>query len=348
MRKALYLLTGAAGFLGSNISRNLIAQGKSVRALVLPNDPAKAGIPSDVEVVTGDLLSNDSLEKFFNTPADTDIIVIHCASMVTLSPDYNQKVYEVNVQGTKNIIDKCVEYCAKKLVYVSSTSVIPELPKGHMIKEVESYNPHVVIGFYAKSKAEATQLVVDAVKRGLDASVVFPSGICGPNDYAYGYITNLIIDYIAGKIPAGIDGSFNTVDVRDLADGIIACAEKGRSGEGYIMSNSKVSMHDLYKSISKASGSREVKLIIPVPIAKVIAAQSTVVSKLNRKPSLLTSFGIYNLVRNNDFSSEKAKRELGYRVRSFDETIKDTVLWLKKEGKLPAKCPSRNPTSYGA
>ena len=338
MKKTIYLLTGAAGFLGSNISRTLIGQGKKVRAFVLPNDPAISQVPPEADVVTGNLLDINSLEKFFSTDAGAEIIVIHCASMVTVTDGYNKKLYDINVHGTRNIIDKCIEYKVKKLVYVSSTSAIPELPQGQTIKEIDYYDHNAVVGFYGKTKAEASQLVMDAAKySGLDASIVFPSGICGPNDYAYGYYSNAIMDIVAERMPAGIAGSFNAVDVRDLADGIIACTEKGRRGEGYILSSDIVTIDDIFELVTKYTGAKRVTTILPLSVAKGIAYFSEAYGKLTHTETALTSFAVYNLARNNSFSCEKAAVELGYKTRTFDETIRDTIIWLEAEGKLQLK-----------
>jgi len=338
MKNTIYLLTGAAGFLGGNISRTLINQGKKVRALVLPNDPAISQVPPEVKVITGNILDISSLNKFFSVGMDTEIIVIHCASMVTVTDGYNKKLYDINVHGTRNILDKCIEHKVKKLVYVSSTSAIPELPHGQTIKEIDYYDHNAVVGFYGKTKAEASQLVMDAVKyTGLNASIVFPSGICGPNDYAYGYYSNAIMDIVAEKMPAGIAGSFNAVDVRDLAEGIIACTEKGRKGEGYILSNDIVTIDDIFELVTKYTGAKRVTAILPLTAAKGIAYFSEAYGKFVNKETALTSFAVYNLARNNTFSSEKARRDLGYKTRSFDETIRDTIIWLDAEGKLMLK-----------
>ncbi|GHV78439.1 epimerase [Spirochaetia bacterium] len=335
MTKRLYLLTGAAGYLGSNISRSLIARHKDLRVLVLAGDPGAKRVPQEAEIITGDLLDDDSLNKFFAASEDTELIVIHCASMVTVSPELTSKLYAVNVTGTKNIINKCIQHRVKKLVYVSSTGAIPELPKGQTIHEVTAFDPRAVVGGYGKTKAEATQLVLDAVREhGLDASIVFPSGISGPNDYGNGYFTNFIIDYVNGKMPAGIAGSFNAVDVRDLAAGVIACTEKGRKGEGYILSNCAVGMRELCHLISMYTGAPEVKMILPVSTAKFLAFLAGIVSFFTKKPGLLTPYAIYNLERNNNFSCEKAECELGFTVRPFEETIRDMAMWLHRDSRI--------------
>ena len=335
MKNTMYLLTGAEGYLGSNISRMLIAQNKTVRALVLKGDPAIAQVPVQVEIISGDLVDSESVELFFNVPDETEIIVIHCASMVTVSPELSAKLLSVNVGGTRNIINACVKHKVKKLVYISSTGAIPELPHGEIICEVDSFNPYHVIGGYGQSKAMATQLVLDAVKEhDLDDSIVYPSGISGPHDYGNGYFTNFIIDYVSGKMPTGITGSFNAVDARDLAAGVITCTEKGRKGEGYIMSNSTVSMRELFRLISENTGAPQIKIILPACVSKIIAVFSSFLSLFTNKPALLTTFAIYNMTRNNVFSCEKAKRELGFKARPIEETIRDMAVWLYYEKRI--------------
>jgi dihydroflavonol-4-reductase len=340
MRETVYLLTGAAGFLGINVCQSLIAQGKKVRALVLEGDPASKRIPREVEIITGNLIDPASLDEFFDVSGNAEIIVLHIASFVTVVPDWNQKVHDVNVNGTKNIINKCLEHKAGKLVYISSTGAIPELPKGQAIKEPDTFNPDAVVGCYSKTKAEATQLVLDAVRnKGLDASIVYPSGICGPGDFAYTFFAQFIIDCANGNMPAGIEGSFNSVDVRDLANGVIACAERGRKGEGYIMSNSLVSIQNIFGLIHHFTGTPEIKLVLPVPVAKFFAFFAERIGKITKKPVKLTTFSIYNLARNNNFDCSKAVRELGFKCRSFEETIQDTVEWLRAEDKINVAMP---------
>ena len=122
MNHTLYLVTGAAGFLGGTICRQLIERGDRVRAFVLPGDPAMQFVPKEAEIVEGDLTDLESLERFFTVPEGTEIVVLHIASIVTVNPDYNQKVIDVNVGGTRNIIDLCLRRGAKKLVYYPERS----------------------------------------------------------------------------------------------------------------------------------------------------------------------------------------------------------------------------------
>lgn len=138
----IYLVTGAAGFLGGTVCRQLVARGERVRAFVLPGDKAEQYVPAEAEICEGDLTDLPSLNRFFSVEPGTQVNVIHCASIVTVNPDYSQKVMDVNVGGTKNIIDCCLKTPGfAKLVYVSSTGAIPEQPKGCKISEVDHFDP---------------------------------------------------------------------------------------------------------------------------------------------------------------------------------------------------------------
>ena len=209
MSRTIYLVTGAAGFLGSHVCDELLERGDCVRALVLPGDRSVKYVPQEVEITEGDLCDTESLERFFAVPDGTETIVIHCASMVTTNAEYNQKLMDINVGGTKNMIDKCLEHPeCRKMVYVSSTGAIPEQPRGTVIREVEQFTPideRRQVGCYSQSKAMATQAVLDACRdRGLKACVVHPSGILGPKDYAVGETTGMVIKIMNGKMPLGM------------------------------------------------------------------------------------------------------------------------------------------------
>ena len=337
MNNKIYLITGATGFLGSNICRLLSARGERVRALVMNGDPATKYVPEGIEIVNGDLLDKESLEHFFETDMEDEVYVIHSAGIVWVKPEENPKVHAINVGGTANIIDQCVRHRVKKLVYISSTGAIPELPKGQKIKEVEQFWPNDgLVDYYSMTKAEATQLVMDALKQypELDASIIHPSGICGPYDYAFGSVTTMIRDFVQGKMKMGIEGTFNSVDVRDLAEGVIAACEKGRRGECYIMSNEVVTMHDMFVLINEAAQLSGKSYVLSKQLAHVGVRVLELASRYTGKEPLLSEFNIYMLNRNNKFDCSKAERELGFRCRPFSESIKDTVSWLREEGFL--------------
>jgi len=329
----LYIVTGAAGHLGSVVTSMLNDQRKSVYALCLPDE--KHLPKSDyIKIFTGDVCNIDSLTEIFESCKNKSVTVIHCAGIVSIASKYNQKVYDVNVNGTKNIISLCEKYNIDKLIYISSVHAIPELPAGKIVKEVEHFSPNDVTGLYAKTKAEATQCVLDYSKRGHKANIIHPSGIVGPGDFGRGHITQLVIDYYKGGLTSMINGGYNFVDVRDVALGILSCCDNGKNGECYILSGQYFKVHELLNLLHEITGKKKIKIILPLWFAKVTAPLSELYYMILRQPPLYTSYSIYTLHTNANFSCEKAAKELGYTIRPMLQTLTDTVNWLKLNNRI--------------
>ena len=347
--KKLYLLTGAAGFLGSNICQQLLERGDAVRAFVLQGDPAVKYIPEGVEIFEGDLCCREDVDHFFDVGSDTETVCIHCASMVTVNPDYNEKLMAVNVGGTENIIASAKAHPeCRKLVYVSSTGAIPELPKGQVIREVSRFVPceeEKVVGWYSRSKAIASQKVLDAAAEGLNACIVHPSGILGPNDHAISETTGTVIKIMNGEMPIGMGGSFNLCDVRDLAYGTIAAADKGRKGECYILGNREVTLKEVAGMLHDACGCKKPLFYLPTSLAYRLADRMEKKAEGTGKKPMMTKFSVYNLDRNNTFDYSKAEQELGYRTRPYEETLRDEARWLMAEGKIKGTVSLKNDAS---
>lgn len=332
--KEMYLVTGAAGHLGSAVVRRLLEERRDIRALVLPGDKTADHLPRDVGRVAADLLDKGALAHFFDVPPGTEVVVVHCAGIVSTASKFSQAVHDVNVTGTKNIVDMCRERHVRKLVHVSSVHAIPTLPAGQVIREVKAFDPDEVVGPYAKTKAEATSYVQEAVNKGLDASIVFPSGICGPYDYGRSHVTQVIVDFCRGRMPIGIHGGFDFVDVRDVANGIVACGERGIAGEGYILSNRYVSVPELLKLLHDITGRKPTRIYVPLWLAKSIVPFCGLYYRIRRQTPVFNFYSLHTLSSNSAFSHDKAVRELGYNVRPFDVTLHDTVEWLKTEKRL--------------
>lgn len=327
-----YLITGVAGHLGSAIIRELLKRDQFVRGLVLPGEK---NIPEgDWEVFYGDVCDKESLKNLFRDVDGAKVIVIHCAGIVSIASGFIQKVYDVNVKGTKNIVDLCEQHKIHQLIYVSSVHAIPEKPKGEAIVEIDRFDPDDVVGLYAKTKSEATAYVLDARKRGLNVNVVHPSGICGPFDMGRGHLTALVVDYYKGRLRAGIKGGYDFVDVRDVANGIISCCEKGKPGECYILSNRYFSVEEILELLHQLTGKRRIKTYLPHWFVKLTAPLAETYYRILRRPPLFTSYSIFTLTTNSLFSHEKASNLLGYTTREMRQTLGDTVEWLKDQGRL--------------
>ena len=242
--------------------------------------------------------------------------------------DRSLKLYRVNVEGTENIIDECIKHKVKRMLYVSSVHAIPEV-QGHVISEVSEFDSYDVEGSYAKTKAEASEAVMEACSDGLlDAVVVHPSGIIGPYDNGRNHLVQLVKMYITGKLPAGVDGGYDFVDVRDVAEGCLKALEKGHSGECYILSNKYVSIKDLLESVRKVTGGKR-KVCLPVWLAKFFEPAFGMIARITHTRPLYTRYALDTIQGNGHFSHLKATTELGYRPREMNKTIIDTIAWLR-------------------
>ncbi len=324
-----FLVTGASGFLGRALIAELQKKDTQICALIMENDPLERELPQSISVVYGDICDDASLDRFFSS-ADSETCVIHCAGIVSVASHPGEKIYEVNVGGTNNVLRHCEKKDVGKLVYVSSVHAIPEKPKGTKITEEAVFSPGLVHGDYAKSKAIATKLVFEAVNRGLDASVVFPSGIIGPGDIGKGSITNMLQSFLAGKLPLAVKGGYDFVDVRDVAAGIVSCAEKGKAGRGYILSGQYASVRDILEAAKEALQVKRTVAFLPISCAKMIAPIYEKWSLKKKQPLFFTPYAISVLDSNSQFCREAAAAALGYTPRSLKSSIRDTVLWLKK------------------
>ncbi len=328
----LYCLTGATGHLGHAVAAQLLANGQRVRMLALPDDPHIP--PGELEICHGDVRDTASLKPFFTAPPDTALTVIHCAGIVSIASRHDPRVYDVNVGGTQHVVGLCQAFQVDRLVYVGSVHAIPVAPDGVTMREPDSFDPSQVHGLYAQTKAEAAAVVLAAARRGLNASIVLPSGICGPGDYGRGHLTALVVDYCMRRLVVGLHGGYDFVDVRDVAAGIVACCQHGARGDSYILSNTYATVKELLTLLHEITGQRPVKHMLPDGLIKATAPLAERYYTLLKRPPLFTPYSLYTLKSNAAFSHDKATRELNYKPRDLKTTLTDTVNWLKAQGRI--------------
>ena len=322
-----YLVTGATGFLGRAVVEELVRRRAQVYALVLHNDPYIDLLPKAVHTDIGDVCDKSSLADFF-AGADSRTCVIHCAGIVSVASRPGPRLYQVNVGGTWSVLRQCMERNVGKMVYVSSVHAIPEKPKGCIITEDCEFSPGLVDGDYAKSKATATELVFDAAERGLNASIVFPSGIIGPGDIQGGSFTSMAKSFLSGKLPFAVRGGYDFVDVRDVANGILACSESGDSGKGYILSGHYVTIRKMLQLVGKTAKLKYRPICLPLGLAKLAAPYYERRSLKERKPLFFTPYSVAVLASNGQFSHAAASECFAYQPRPMEETLRDMAAWL--------------------
>lgn len=322
----MVVVTGATGHIGSVLVRELIQRGEKVSALVLPSDNLIAIKDLDLEIVRGDVRELETLVTAFQGAKK----VYHLAGMVSIETGKKKLLEDINLKGTKNVIEACLQTGVDRLVYVSSIHAFSEPPPGIPIVETKTFDSSKLVGQYAKTKAAATMEVLIAVERGLDAVVVHPTGVIGPYEYKLSNTGQLIFDFMHGKLFAYLDGAYDFVDVRDVAKGIVLACEKGKRGENYILSGERIKIKELLTILEQETGVRAPKLKIPFWLAKLIGPLSELYYLLKKQQPLFTSYSITTLFSNSLTSNKKAVLELGYETRPIREAIKDTIRWFRE------------------
>lgn len=320
--KKLFIITGANGHLGGTIVRMLNGRPVQVRGLVF-GDKKKQDTGS-IHYYSGDVREPETLRPLFEGCEDMETIVIHTAGIIDISNHVSPELYDVNVNGTKNILALCREYPVKRLLYVSSVHAIPEQKRGNVTGEIRDFSPDAVVGGYAKTKAEATREVLRAAQEGLDAVVVHPSGILGPYDRSGNHLVQMVAEYLHGTLPACVKGGYDFVDVRDVAEGCLLAAEKGRKGECYILSDRYCEIREVLEIAGDVSGKKKLP-VLPLWMAKMAAPFIQLHARRKKRRPLYTAYSLHVLGTGERFSHKKATEELGYHPRDLKVTIRDMV-----------------------
>jgi dihydroflavonol-4-reductase len=320
------LVTGATGHIGNVLVRKLVDAGQSVRVLIFPGEDTLPLKDLLLEMVTGDVLDPLSLRKAMAGVTR----VFHLAGIISILPGRNAFVRRVNVDGTKNIIAEARRAGVQRLIYTSSIHAIQRAPRGVQIDERLPFDPHNAAGEYDRSKAEASLAVLEAARQGLNTVIVCPTGVIGPTDYRRSELGQLVLDCVEQKPQFYVDGAYDFVDVRDVADGMIRAADQGRNGETYILSGEKLSVRRIVDVLWDLTGRRFARVYVPFSLAR-FAARFTPLLYIRRKiKPRFTSYSLETLRSNSDISHAKATAELGYHPRRLIETIADTVEWFRK------------------
>jgi dihydroflavonol-4-reductase len=327
------LLTGATGLLGNAIARLLVSNGRAVRALV--RNPAKAAtiVPRECELVPGDVTDAASVLK----AAQGCDVIYHASGLPEQWLADPREFDRVNVDGTRNLVAAARATGAKRFVYASTIDVFRFAPPGQPFDEREiDVAPKAT--FYERSKQEADRIVTAALRDGLPAVFLHPSGIYGPGPLTSPGTNHLIADLVNGKVPMLLPGAIPVVYSDDVALGHLLAERNAPIGGRYILSESTHSLTAIAEAVRKqtASAGRASKVppVMPMAVAKMVAAAGEFVSRFTGKPPLLPKGQLEFLHYGAVPSGEKAMNELGWKPRSFEEGLADTLAFLRKEGRI--------------
>ena len=324
MPHELTLVTGATGHIGNVLVRKLLQRGRKVRALILPGEDSSSLADVDVEKVEGDVLSMDSLWKPFEGVTG----LFHLAGIISIMPGHNPHVWRVNVEGTRNVMKAAIQSGVRRMVYTSSIHAIQRVEDG-IIDEQLPYDPENPYGEYDQSKAQATLDVQKASHDELDAVIVCPTGVIGPYDYRGSMMGSVIRTASENRPTLYIDGAYDFVDVRDVADGLIAAEEKGKRGESYILSGGRMTVRYLLETVREITGFSFPTIKIPFELARVASVFTPFYYRFAHATPRFTPYSLEVLQSNSHISHEKASRELGYHPRHLQDSIADAVQWFK-------------------
>jgi dihydroflavonol-4-reductase len=322
-------LTGATGFLGSHVARVLAEQGANLRLLVRTTSNLKNLEGLKAETAIGDLRDPASLEKAISG-CDT---VFHVAADYRLWLREPNEMYRSNVEGTRAILEAARKNGVKNVVYTSSVATIGFNRNGRPADEDSPVSLAEMIGHYKRSKFMAEQIALEAGRSGLRVVTVNPTTPIGEQDVKPTPTGRIVVDFLKGKFPAYVETGLNLVDVHECARGHIAALEKGKSGERYILGGENLTLKQILDKLSKISGLPSPKVKLPYFVAYIAGAvdQTVTGSLLGREPRA-TIETVRMGKKKMWASSDKAERELGWKIIAADDALRRAVQWFRDNG----------------
>lgn len=325
----LALVTGGGGRLGNVLVRRLVETGHQVRVL----EPGKRPESLDgleIEFVSGSVLDPGDVA---GAAGGVDV-AYHLAAKIDLRPKKDPMMVPINVDGTRNVVEACLSR-GLRLVHTSSHHAVVREPLDEPLTEERPLALDEKCDYH-RSKAVGETIVLDACARGLDATIVNPGSMIGPHDYEPSMIGAALIDMYFGRVPVLLELLSDYVDVRDVADGMIAAAEKGRVGERYFLTGDVIPIMEMVSLYGELTGAKVPTRALPLWVGWVLLPFALAGSVLTKQDPFITADMLRASVSNTVVSHDKAHRELGYTIRPLRESLTDAVAWYRQRGWLNA------------
>lgn len=320
-------MTGGSGHVGNVLCRNLVKNGYQVKVLVHENEDDLLAIGADI--LKGNVLDQKVVDELCRN-AD---VVFHLAAKISIDKKDRELVYKTNVEGTQHVINGC-RMQNTRLIHFST---IHTYGTHNALEKLDESAP--VIDFspinYENSKAEAERRVMKAAAEGMHAVVLNPTAIIGPFDYQPSLLGQALIKIHNNALPMLVEGGYDFVDVRDVVDAAIAAADRGRSGEKYILSGHWLSLKELSKTIAAITGRKTPTLVASRLVAQVGLPFIQAYASITGNHPLYTAESLEILKSSHrNISNEKARKELGMNTRPIEESLTDIFEWYKNHKML--------------
>jgi len=321
------LVTGASGFLGSHVTRQLVARGDNVRVLLRASSNNRAIADLPLEYVTGDLRDAASLARAL----DGVTRVFHVAADYRLWAKRKQDIYDSNVGGSRNLLEAAGHAGVSQFIYTSTVATIAVDRLEHPNESTDAKLEEMV-GHYKRSKWQAERLVLDSAKQGFPAIVAMPTTPVGPWDWKPTPTGKIILDFLNGKMPGYVETGLNFVGVEECAAGHLLVSDKGRIGERYLLGAENLTLKEMLDTLAKITGLSAPKLKIPHGLALGVAYANTVFSRLlGREPGIPVE-GVKIAQHMMFVNAGRAPKELGFKPGSVAAALERAVRWYVDNG----------------
>ena len=321
-------VTGASGHIGINLCKDLAHQGYALKALVHKNTESLKDIP--LEHIQGDLKNPDSLMELVR---ETDI-VYHLAALISIRGNRTGELFDINVEGTRRLCEAARKARVKRFLHFSSVHALNHSPYDRPLDETRPLALEDKMA-YSRSKALAEEIVLDAVTQGLDAVILSPTAVLGPDDRTPSLLGRALILLASGKLPALIPGGYNWVDVRDVVKAAVTAIENGKKGERYLLPGHWLTLKQISDLVSGITGIHPKKFTCPHWLARLGLPFINLYCSVYEKEPLYTLDSLHTLrTAHKNISPTKAANELGFEARPLEVTLKDTLEWFHNQGFL--------------
>ena len=321
------LVTGAAGFLGSHVTRQLVARGEQVRVLIRASSSNRAISDLPLEYVTGDLRDPASLERAMKGVRR----VFHVAADYRLWAKRSQDIYDSNVGGTKNLLAAAKAAGVSQLIYTGTVATIavdrPDLPNEFTDSKLEE-----MIGHYKRSKWMAEQEALKAAKEGLPVVVAMPTTPVGPWDWKPTPTGKIILDFLNGKMPGYVETGLNFVGVEECAAGHLLVAERGKVGERYLLGAENLTLKEMLDTLAKITSLPAPGMKIPNGVALGVAYVESTLSRLVGREPQIPVEGVKIAQHRMFVDCSRAQKELGFQPGSVAAALERAVRWYQLKG----------------